>query len=44
MRSLVEVSAATGVPLDSLAALEWNDIATYIDVLTPKPGRRGRGV
>ena len=39
MRTLVEVSASTGVPLDSLAALDWNTLLTYVDVLTP-PKRR----
>lgn len=36
MRTLVEVSAATGIPLDTLAALDWDTLATYVEVLTPR--------
>ena len=36
-RTLVEVSAVTGIPLDSIRCLSWEEIATYVDVLT----RRG---
>ena len=40
MRRLIEVSAATGVPLDALTGQDWATVATYIDVLTPKKGHR----
>lgn len=31
---MVELSAATGVPFDSLASQDWDTLATYVDVLT----------
>jgi hypothetical protein len=42
MRTLVEVSAATGIPLESLTSRPVEDIATYVEVLAKKPGRRKR--
>jgi hypothetical protein len=33
---LVEVSIATGIPLDSIRCLSWEEIATYVDVLTTR--------
>lgn len=40
MRTLVEVSAATGIPLDDLASQDWSTLATYVEVLTPPKQRR----
>jgi len=39
---MIEVSAATGIPLTAIESLDWSDLATYVDVLTP-PKRRGHG-
>jgi hypothetical protein len=39
MRTLVEVSAATGVSYQALAECDFDVIATYVAVLTPKKTR-----
>jgi hypothetical protein len=36
----VEVSAATGIPLECIRRLDWEELATYVEVLTPPKTRR----
>lgn len=33
---MVEVSIVTGIPLAAIRCLTWEEIATYVDVLTTR--------
>jgi len=40
---MIEVSAVTGLPLDVIETLDWSDLATYVDALTPPQRGKHRG-